>query len=88
MRKLLTELQLEAGKVSVYQLKGRDIRELMRMSKDVSGAELPELAALKSTCIDGKDLTMDMLDDMSASDYLAILKAQEANFTVMTPAAG
>lgn len=83
-RKLLQTLELEAGVAKIYQLKGRDIRELLRMSKDLNNADLAELVAIKSTLFEDKDLTMDILDEMSAADYLAILNAQNANFTVTT----
>ena len=87
-RKILLTVDLEEGGVAkVYQLKGRDVRELIRMSKDLTSADLLEMAALKSTLIDDKALTMDILDDLSAVDYFAILKAQDANFIVMSPAA-
>lgn len=85
--KIIQTFDIELGTVKVYQLKGRDVREIMRMSKDLAATELPEMTALRSTTVNDKDLTMDMLDDMSASDYMAILNAQGANFTPTTPAA-
>lgn len=85
--KVLESFNTELGEAKVYQLKGRDVREVMRMSKDLSAVELPEIIALRSTTIGDKDLTMDMLDDMTAADYMAILNAQGANFTHTTPSA-
>jgi hypothetical protein len=85
--KILQTFDIELGKVKVYQLKGRDVREIMRMSKDLSTTELPEITALRSTTVNDKELTMDMLDDMSAADYMAVLNAQSANFTPTIPAA-
>lgn len=85
--KVLDSFNTDLGEVKIYQLKGRDVREIMRMSKDLSAIELPEMIALRSTTVADKDLTMDMLDDMCAADYMAILNAQSANFTRTMPAA-
>ena len=86
-RTLLQELDLRAGKAKVYRLKGRDVRDFIRMAqkeKDSVLLDVQEAAALKATTLDDKPLTMDMLDELDSDEYMTLLRAQEGNFTAMT----
>lgn len=86
-RTLLQELDLRAGKAKVYRLKGRDVRDFIRMAqkeKDSVLLDVQEAAALKATTLDDKPLTMDMLDELDSDDYMTVLQAQAENFTPTT----
>lgn len=86
-RTLLQELDLRAGKAKVYRLKGRDVRDFIRMAqkeKDSVLLDVQEAAALKATTLNDKPLTMDVLDELDSDDYMAILQAQAENFTPTT----
>ena len=86
-RTLLQEFDLRAGKAKVYRLKGRDVRDFIRMAqkeKDSVLIDVEEAAALKSTTLNDKPLTIDMLDELDSDDYMAVLQAQAGNFTPTT----
>ena len=86
-RTLLQELDLRAGKAKVYRLKGRDVRDFIRMAqkeKDSVLLDVQEAAALKATTLNDKPLTIDMLEELDSDDYMAILQAQAGNFTPTT----
>lgn len=86
-RTLLQELDLRAGKAKVYRLKGRDVRDFIRMAqkeKDSVLLDVQEAAALKATTLDDKPLTMDTLDELDSDEYMTLLRAQEGNFTPTT----
>ncbi len=86
-RTLLQELDLRAGKAKVYRLKGRDVRDFIRMAqkeKDSVLLDVQEAAALKATTLNDKPLTIDMLEELDSDDYMAVLQAQAENFTPTT----
>ena len=86
-RTLLQELDLRAGKAKVYRLKGRDVRDFIRMAqkeKDSVLLDVQEAAALKATTLIDKPLTIDMLEELDSDDYMAVLQAQAENFTPTT----
>lgn len=86
-RTLLQELDLRAGKAKVYRLKGRDVRDFIRMAqkeKDSILLDVQEAAALKATTLNDKPLTIDMLEELDSDDYMAVLQAQAENFTPTT----
>lgn len=86
-RTLLQELDLRAGKAKVYRLKGRDVRDFIRMAqkeKDSVLLDVQEAAALKATTLNDKPLTIDMLEELDSDDYMALLQAQAENFTPTT----
>lgn len=87
--KILKEFEISAGLVKVHQLKGKDLRPILQAVKkggSLDEVEMMELCLLRCVTIDDKPLGMDQLDEMSASDYLALLRAAEVNFTTMSPA--
>lgn len=86
-RTLLQELDLRAGKAKIYRLKGRDVRDFIRMAqkeKDSVLLDVQEAAALKATTLNDKPLTIDMLEELDSDDYMAVLQAQAENFTPTT----
>ena len=86
-RTLLQGLDLRAGKAKVYRLKGRDVRDFIRMAqkeKDSVLLDVQEAAALKATTLNDKPLTIDMLEELDSDDYMAVLQAQAENFTPTT----
>ena len=86
-RTLLQELDLRAGKAKVYRLKGRDVRDFIRMAqkeKDSVLLDVQEAAALKATTLNDKPLTIEMLEELDSDDYMAVLQAQAENFTPTT----
>lgn len=86
-RTLLQELDLRAGKAKVYRLKGRDVRDFIRMAqkeKDSVLLDVQEAAALKATTLNDKPLTIDMLEELDSDDYMDVLQAQAENFTPTT----
>lgn len=86
-RILLQELDLRAGKAKVYRLKGRDVRDFIRMAqkeKDSVLLDVQEAAALKATTLNDKPLTIDTLEELDSDDYMAVLQAQAENFTPTT----
>ena len=86
-RTLLQELDLRAGKAKVYRLKGRDVRDFIRMvqkEKDSVLLDVQEAAALKATTLNDKPLTIDILEELDSDDYMALLQAQAGNFTPTT----
>lgn len=86
-RTLLQELDLRAGKAKVYRLKGRDVRDFIRMAqkeKDSVLLDVQEAAALKATTLNDKPLTIDTLEELDSDDYMAMLQAQAENFTPTT----
>ena len=86
-RTLLQELDLRAGKAKVYRLKGRDVRDFIRMAqkeKDSVLLDVQEAAALKATTLNDKPLTIDTLEELDSDDYMAVLQAQAENFTPTT----
>lgn len=86
-RTLLQEFDLRAGKAKVYRLKGRDVRDFIRMAqkeKDSVLLDVQEAAALKATTLNDKPLTIDMLEELDSDDYMAVLQAQAENFTPTT----
>lgn len=86
-RTLLQELDLRAGKAKVYRLKGKDVRDFIRMAqkeKDSVLLDVQEAAALKATTLNDKPLTIDMLEELDSDDYMAVLQAQAENFTPTT----
>lgn len=86
-RTLLQELDLRAGEAKVYRLKGRDVRDFIRMAqkeKDSVLLDVQEAAALKATTLNDKPLTIDMLEELDSDDYMAVLQAQAENFTPTT----
>lgn len=86
-RTLLQELDLRAGKTKVYRLKGRDVRDFIRMAqkeKDSVLLDVQEAAALKATTLNDKPLTIDTLEELDSDDYMAVLQAQAENFTPTT----
>lgn len=81
----LETLNLTCGTVVIHQLYGIDMRSILSMyGGKASQVDLSEAAALRSTTVNGKPLTMDMLDEMPASDYLEIMGAQVKNFQSTT----
>lgn len=86
-RTLLQEIDLRAGKAKVYRLKGRDVRDFIRMAqkeKDSVLLDVQEAAALKATTLNDKPLTIDTLEELDSDDYMAVLQAQAENFTPTT----
>ena len=85
-RKLLSELDLSCGHVKIFQLYGRDARDMMRcMSGGGDSTEALEMLATRCCVIGDAVLTLPMLEEMSFEDYLQLLKAIQVNFTPTEP---
>ena len=85
-RKLISELDLSCGHVKVFQLYGRDARDMMRvMSGGGDSTEALEMLATRCAVVGDAALTLPMLEEMSFEDYLNLIKAIQVNFTPMEP---
>ena len=81
-RVLLSELELHNVHACVYQLYGRDARDMMRcMSGGGDSAEALEMLACRCVTLDGKALDLPTLEELPFDDYLELIKAVQVNFT-------
>ena len=87
-RTLLKEIDLKSGKACVYELYGRDAREMFRiMGAKGSMDEIICLLITRSTTVDGKPVDMEVLDAMPYSDFMALSAVMTENFTNTVPQA-
>lgn len=85
-RKLRSELDLSCGHVKIFQLYGRDARDMMRcMSGGGDSTEALEILATRCAVIGGDSISLQTLEEMSFEDYLELMKAIQVNFTPMEP---
>ena len=85
-RKLRSELDLSCGHVKIFQLYGRDARDMMRcMSGGGDSTEALEILATRCAVIGGDSINLQTLEEMPFEDYLELMKAIQVNFTPMEP---
>ena len=81
-RKLLKELDLQCGKACIYELYGRDAREMFRIMSAKGGMdEIVCMLLMRSATIDGKAIDLESLDNMPYADFMALSAEMTENFT-------
>lgn len=81
-RKVLKEFGTDGYSITILEAKGADARQFMQMKEAGAGnAEMQEVLACRTTLLDGKPVTQDMLADLPMRVYIEIMKAQMVNFT-------
>jgi hypothetical protein len=82
MKKILKELNLDAGNAKIYSLTAKDAREMLRVSASGGDAvEAQEKLMMRSVVLNDEPLTMEKIEELSFEDYLELMEAQSANFT-------
>lgn len=85
-RKLRSELELPCGHVKIFQLYGRDARDMVRvMSKGGDSTEAMEMLATLCVTVNDASLTLPMLEEMEFEDYLRLIQELQVNFTPTAP---